>query len=195
MRNLVGVALAVAMSVAMFSPIQAKLPDEDWVKIKVSFLETSGPSAAPFAHVRFCILEPAECRIRQGSVPEDLTEMWNQLDAVNTRVNAAIEARADGRASGDTWRLSPTTGDCEDYAITKRHALIEMGWPSAKLRLAVAVTARGVGHMVLVARTPLGDLVLDNRSPSVRSWEESDLSWRMIQSESNPKRWLEIGQP
>ncbi len=193
MRNLVVVALGVAITVATLCPIQAKLPDDELVS--ASFLETSGSSAAPFAHVRFCLVEPGECQTREGAIPQDLAEMWSQLNAVNARVNASIGARPDGRASGDTWRLSPTTGDCEDFAITKRHALIEMGWPSAKLRLAVAVTARGVGHMVLVARTPVGDLVLDNRSPSVRGWEENDLSWKLIQSEDNPKRWLEVEQP
>ncbi len=41
-------------------------------------------------------------------------------------------------------------GNCHDYAVTKRHELIRQGWPAASLRLAVAYTPSGIGHLVVV---------------------------------------------
>ena len=54
------------------------------------------------------------------------------------------------------WTIAPHEGDCNDYAVTKRHQLLEKGLPSSALRLSVTKTVTlGVGHLVLVVSTKL----------------------------------------
>ena len=56
-----------------------------------------------------------------------------------------------------------TKGDCEDYALLKRHTLIRKGWPVGSLLLTVVRDEKGEGHAVLTARTKQGDFILDNK--------------------------------
>jgi predicted transglutaminase-like cysteine proteinase len=109
---------------------------------------------------------------------------------VNREINHDIIPVND--SGNDTWSLAPREGDCEDYAITKRHALIARGWPASVLRLAVARTAWGEGHLVLVVRTDKGDLVLDNLTGAVRSWRKTGLHWEMIQASNDPRIWHKL---
>jgi predicted transglutaminase-like cysteine proteinase len=106
---------------------------------------------------------------------------------INALINALIDYQPDRNQWGvaDQWTapfvnkkgaFETGQGDCEDYAITKRHQLIELGWSTAELRLAVTRTASGEGHLVLVARTAGGDVVLDNRTDAIRRWNRSGLS-------------------
>ena len=151
------------------------------------------PTLAPFAHILFCKKNPEDCR-PDGSgrtvAPADAATM-KRLREVNTAVNASIRATPDARGPlGDVWSLSPVKGDCDDYAVTKRHRLIAMGLPVGSLRLVVAMTQGGEGHAVLLAKTEQGDIVLDNRSSRLRSWRESGLTLLKIQSAEDPRRWV-----
>jgi len=161
------------------------------VDIEASFLKEKRRTVAPFAHVMFCVNAPGECAASAGPDTVDLTYIRRrQLVAVNREVNRQIVPVND--SSDDTWSLAPKAGDCEDYAITKRHDLIARGWPAAALRLAVAYTAWGEGHLVLVVRTTKGDLVLDNLTGAVRHWNKAGLRWQMIQSSENPRVWYTL---
>jgi predicted transglutaminase-like cysteine proteinase len=86
-------------------------------------------------------------------------------------------------------------GDCNDYAVTKRHQLLENGLPSKALRLAVVKTASGVGHLVLVVVTTKGDIVLDDLTEVIRPWQSTDYHWLKIQSATDSKFWYEIKRP
>ena len=86
-------------------------------------------------------------------------------------------------------------GDCNDYAVTKRHALLESGLPSKALRLSVVKTASGIGHLVLVVVTTKGDIVLDNLTEVIRPWQSTDYHWLKIQSATDSKFWREIKRP
>jgi len=159
--------------------------------IEGAFIKTRARTAAPFAHVVFCKSLPGECTAQNGSDTVELNgSKRRELVSVNRRVNRQIKGRNDQRA--DEWSLAPKSGDCEDFAITKRHALIKMGWPSSTLRLAIAHTSWGEGHLVLVVRTSKGDLVLDNLTNTVREWNRTGLRWEMIQSSDNPRNWNRI---
>lgn len=155
------------------------------------FLKEGGRSLAPFAHVLFCTRAPAECAESNGPDMVELTPAKRrELIAVNLRINRQISPVND--SGNDVWTLAPKAGDCEDYAITKRHALIEQGWPASALRLAVAYTSWGEGHLVLVVRTSKGDMVLDNLTGAVRRWNRSGLRWQMIQASGNPRIWYHL---
>ena len=167
--------------------------------IKNAFLVEGARVAAPFAHIVFCKENPGDCaapkRTRWGRAPVTLTsQRMKQLRSVNASINHAIAPRNDDPAlmGGDNWALAPVAGDCEDYAVTKRHALIAQGWPARTLRLAITYTSLGEGHLVLVVKTNTGDMVLDNRMDAIRKWNKSGLKWRMIQASFDPRKWLTL---
>lgn len=171
--------------------------DENAARVapEASFVAASAPALAPMAHVLLCLERPAECQATgpANAVVALTRDVRAELIQVNRAVNRQIRPRHDKAGPmGDVWSVSPAKGDCEDYALTKRHMLIARGWPSSALRIAVARTARGEGHAVLVVRTSEGDLVLDNRTTALRSWDKTGLRWIKIQSAGNPKQWMSL---
>lgn len=161
----------------------------------VSFIAARTPTLAPFAHVKFCMQNPAECKKSSGSSVIAMTSYReNQLKRVNSSVNRSVRAVNDSSATdgGDVWQVSGGSGDCEDFALIKRKRLIAMGWSPRALRIAVARTGSGEGHAVLVVKTSRGDLVLDNRTAAIRNWKNTDLRWVKIQSGDNPRIWYNI---
>jgi len=163
-----------------------------------AFLVEGKRVGAPFAHIIFCKERPEECapakRTRWGRAPVHLTgHRMKELNTINSGINQAISPKSDKTAmGGDEWALAPRAGDCEDYALTKRHVLITKGWPARNLRLAITYTSFGEGHLVLVVKTNAGDLVLDNRVDAIRKWNKSGLKWRMIQASLDPRQWLTL---
>jgi predicted transglutaminase-like cysteine proteinase len=155
------------------------------------------PSLAPIAHTRFCLQYPQECEVRAAAEDSgdsrdiELTEdRWAELASVNRYVNRAITPERNyAGVWGDVWLLSPKSGDCNDYAVTKRHELLELGWPSDSLLLAEVVVPGGEHHLVLVVHTLDGDFVLDNLSPYIRGWTKTPYKWVRIQSPKDPKFW------
>ena len=98
-------------------------------------------------------------------------------------------------SSGDGWTIAPSKGDCNDYAVTKRHELLQSGLPARALRLSVVETASGIGHLVLIVATTKGDFVLDNLSETIRPWQSTDYRWLKIQSASDAKFWYAVRTP
>lgn len=159
----------------------------------------ASPTLAPFQHVRFCLRYPTDCSSDPlGQERIDLSEETSELlNRVNRSVNISIRPtlKSYGSDLGQGWTIAPDMGDCNDYAVTKRHALIESGLPSKALRLSVVKTASGVGHLVLVVVTTKGDVVLDNLTEVIRVWQSTDYQWIKIQSASDPRFWNEIKMP
>jgi predicted transglutaminase-like cysteine proteinase len=159
----------------------------------------SGPTLAPFQHVRFCLRYPGDCR--SNSLESDRIDLTSDrlelLKRVNHRVNVSIVSRskAYGSSLEDMWTIAPDQGDCNDYAVTKRHELLKSGLPSSALRLSVIKTAAGIGHLVLVVVTTKGDLVMDNLGDAIQPWQNTDYQWLKIQSARNPRYWVAIRSP
>ena len=85
------------------------------------------------------------------------------------------------------------SGDCEDYAIAKFYALLQLGFANDDMRV-VAVTdrIRNIGHAVLVVRIANDSVVLDNLSNLVMShsrYPQYDPQF----SVNETTRWLHIG--
>ncbi len=157
-------------------------------------LQLDKPTLPPFAHTRFCIKYPADCEVRRiafrGGGVKLTPSRWADLVEVNRDVNQAIKPERNNEGlAGERWLLSPELGDCNDYAVTKRHELIKRGWPSRSLLLAEVVTSWGEHHLVLVVRTSSGDFVADNLRPSIRPVGKTGYRWARIQSPGNPKFW------
>ena len=147
------------------------------------------PTLAPFAYARFCHENPADCRGGASAFIAMTPHARRLIERVNRQVNAAIAPRHD---PADVWLADPVSGDCADYALTKRRALIRARLPASALSIAVARTRFGEGHAVLVARTSAGDFVLDNRTELLREWHRTDLALLKIASSENPRIWYAV---
>lgn len=155
-------------------------------------MPTGADVVPPAGFIGFCVKHLAECSgaAKETAVVELTEERERQLDAVQTEINHAIEPRED---PAHLWDY-PTNGqgDCSKFALAKRRQLIDLGWPREALLLTTAITERGEGHLVLVARTSQGDLVLDNRVATVVDWERLPYRWVSRQSEKRPTEWVSI---
>jgi predicted transglutaminase-like cysteine proteinase len=156
----------------------------------------SSPTLAPFQHVRFCLRYPGDCQ--SNSADSERIELnaptLELLNRVNRGINLSIvsSSKSYGKNLDDTWTIAADMGDCNDYAVTKRHELLKNGLPSSALRLSVVKTAEGTGHLVLVVVTTRGDVVMDNLSEAIRPWQTTDYQWLKIQSASDPHYWSQI---
>jgi predicted transglutaminase-like cysteine proteinase len=159
----------------------------------------ASPVLAPFQHVRFCLRYPDECKsnVTENERIDLSDDTLKLLDHVNRDINAAINPMTKGYGSNvqDGWTISPSMGDCNDYAVTKRHELLQSGLPAKALRLSVVQTASGIGHLVLVVVTTKGNLVLDNLTENIRSWQNTNYRWLKIQSATDARFWYEVKAP
>jgi len=165
----------------------------------LQFIRLDVPTLAPMAFTRFCLEYPAECKPQRLVFAGDRIELnitrWAELEDVNRTVNSSIhpERNEDGLA-GEKWLLGPDRGDCNDYAVTKRHELIARGWPARTVLLSEVVTVSGEHHLVTVVRTDSGDLVLDNLTDQIMPWSRTPYRWVRIQMPKNPNYWASISE-
>lgn len=192
------------VALAAFAGLAAPLPaaanpaskTKSYLAPPSAFMRIFGLSQAPYGFVRFCEASPEHCGSRGGedtrvdATPERLSE----LDDVNRNINRTIKPLTDLEIYGvnELWTLPRTAGDCEDYALLKRHVLMQRGWPSSALLMTVVRDERGEGHAVLTARTAQGDFILDNKSDAVRLWHQTPYEFVMRQSYLNPKVWVAL---
>jgi predicted transglutaminase-like cysteine proteinase len=72
---------------------------------------------------------------------------------------------------------------------------MKRGWPSAALLLTVArMPMSHQGHVVLTVRTSEGDLILDNRSNTVKDWSKTSYRYYARQAQK-ASGWDRIGKP
>jgi predicted transglutaminase-like cysteine proteinase len=152
---------------------------------------------APMAFIRFCIKYPRDCETRHMAFrphPVALNAARKaELDAVNRDVNRAIRPRAnDGGVMQEEWLVSPREGDCNDYAVTKRHQLLARGWPSRSLLLSEVAISSGEHHLVLIVQTRDGDFLLDNLNATVLPVSQVAYQWIRAQQQKNPRFWSAI---
>lgn len=126
-------------------------------------------------------------------------ELFALLNRVNQRINMQIRPRDDIETYGvaEYWALPLTVegtaeGDCEDYALEKRQALLEAGVPDSALFLAVGHSAATGRHAVLVVSTDQGDYVLDNMTPHILPWGETPYQWQLRQVPGDLLSWRHI---
>jgi predicted transglutaminase-like cysteine proteinase len=141
---------------------------------------------APLGYQVMCLKTPEQCKGGGKAKVEVTGDLMATLKRVNSSVNRSIKPRNDGGA--DVWSASASSGDCEDYVLAKRVALIRAGVPASSLRIAYVKTKRGVGHAILVVKTNGKDLVLDNLTATIRPLSQS--GYRIVSiSGANPRQW------
>jgi predicted transglutaminase-like cysteine proteinase len=175
----------------------ARVPTEP--QSGIQFIRFDGPTLAPMAFTQFCLKYPGDCKPQRMLLAGDRIELnqtrWSELESVSRTVNASIhpERNQDGLA-GEKWLLGPLRGDCNDYAVTKRHQLLAKGWPARTVLLSEVVTAWGEHHLVTVVRTDRGDLVLDNLTDQIKPWSRTPYRWVRMQTPKNPNYWASIAE-
>jgi predicted transglutaminase-like cysteine proteinase len=197
---LFGFAAAVALAIpvertsAAFQDIPESLPYRPGSRNSIERLQFDQPALPPFAYSVFCLHLPKECEIKRVAMRHGRIalndERRAELVTVNTIVNRAIAPeRKSANVLQANWTISPPRGDCNDYAITKRHELEVLGWPTNALLLAEVITNWGEHHLVLVVNTREGDFVLDNLTQTIRRWSETPYHRVRMQSPKDPKLW------
>ena len=141
---------------------------------------------APLGYQLMCLQHPQECKGGGAAKVPATKELMATLKRVNFHVNRTMTPRRDSGA--DVWTVNATVGDCEDFVLAKRRALIKAGVPSSSLRIAYVKTKRGIDHAILVVKTNGRDLVLDNLSASIRPLSQT--GYRIVSmSGANPRSW------
>jgi len=165
----------------------------------VQYISFHRATLAPMAFTQFCLRYTDQCRtqrlIFRGGPVRLTAKRVHEINEVNTSVNANIvpERNYEG-LSAEKWLIAPSSGDCNDYAVTKRSALLALGWPARALLLSEVVTHSGEHHLVLVVRSSSGDLVLDNLSHSIRPWSNVPYQWVRMQTPKNPNFWSTVAE-
>jgi predicted transglutaminase-like cysteine proteinase len=159
-------------------------------------MKVAGLTAPPIGHVQFCEEYKADCaRHADADRVVKLTgRTWSDLSDLNSTVNRAVMPATDMEIFGivERWDYPALVGDCEDYVLEKRRALIRMGWPASALLITVVRDEIGEGHAVLTVRTDRGDLVLDNKTDEIVLWDAAPYQFVKRQSTRDPSVWVGI---
>jgi predicted transglutaminase-like cysteine proteinase len=126
--------------------------------------------------------------------------LTDEVREVNARVNRAIASRSDIETYGvvEYWAtplssgLANPRGDCEDYVLEKRRALLAEGVPARALSIAVVMTPKNILHVVLLVSTDRGELVLDSLTPWIVSWDETGYRWIKREKNGSARNWITV---
>ena len=149
-------------------------------------IQPAAAGGAPMGFLLMCMEHPQECTSGGASSVKASDAVLTTIKTVNATINKRIRPKPD--TIGDVWSVNVTAGDCEDYVLAKRKALIRAGIPAASLRIAAVKTRRGEGHAVLVVNTSHGRIVLDNLTPVVKPLAQTGYKIISMQT-TNPYTW------
>lgn len=162
-------------------------------------LNATGGTTPPIGYVRFCSDHGTDC-VAAGDIVFEMDlgkSQLAQLEKVNSSINEAVDPVTDMEHFGETERWSYPSdgkGDCEDYVLAKRKALLDMGWPASVLLITVVRDKDGDGHAVLTVVTDHGDLILDNQVAEILPWKETGYRFVKRQSQGDPALWVALGE-
>lgn len=185
------IGIAACLSGLLVAPAVAHMPSD-------LFIAFTQPITPPKGFAEMCQARPDLCTSRPVTDAAGIINDLRLLDRVNRAVNHNVRQQNDFRSYGHAEVWTPAgasrnaVGDCEDIALEKRAELLKAGFPATNLFFAVGYSRRIGLHVVLVARTGSGDLVLDSRVMDIRFWRDVPYSWIGAQSGQDPARWFGI---
>ena len=157
-----------------------------------------GKASMPGGLASLCERQASFCAPAHAAphAPVRLSALWPQLSRINRDVNHAIASTTDSALYGrdEYWTLPVKAGDCEDYVLLKRQALLQLGLPATSLLITVVHDENGDGHAVLTVPTTEGDVVLDNRRDEILHWWETGYTFIKRQSARDAVTWVSLGQ-
>ncbi len=174
----------------------AAMPAWGFLARPVIFAPVGGVTKPPSGWLQFCAENPEECRPAYGAArdvaltPDLLQQLFSINSHANNRVNWTSDAELYGKA--ERWGYPLDRGDCEDIVLLKRRMLAKAGWPMSAL-LITTVEQRGAAkgrHAVLTVRTDRGELVLDNETPEILFWYETNYRYLTRQTPTDPNVWV-----
>lgn len=179
---------AICLSIAMGGTALALEVDP------AAFLPTKSEARAPEGAAYLCQTHDWACS--KGTDGAELNpELLKVVRKINRAANVAINpiTDLDQYAVAEHWALPGAQGgDCEDYAMFKKQALIEAGVSADRLLLAVVLDRKDDPHAVLVLRTDRGDYVLDNVTNRILLWDRTGYTFISMQNPDNPAGWVTV---
>ncbi len=161
-----------------------------------AFAPEFGKSLPPVGFVKFCVLNPTECKNvgRRVKRVDASPQIWKTLFKLNTQINTAIAPISDDELYGvpEFWTYPTSAGDCEDYLLLKKRELEKLGFDSGSLLITVVLDEKNEGHAVLMVATKSGDYVLDNRRNDILLWSDTGYTFLKRQSQQDPKAWVAL---
>lgn len=183
-------------ALALVATLMAALPASPAFAIDASRqLKPRADVSAPAGATALCAQYAWACA-RSASTkvafPADAIEVLRQINATANRTIRPI-SDVQQYAVAERWIL-PTKrgGDCEDYALYKKRALIEAGFPPERLLLASVLDRKLQPHAVLIVRMGPTDLVLDNLTSRIVSWDKTGYTFLRMQNPERPDRWIAL---
>ena len=164
------------------------------------FVATGEFARPPIGWVEFCAEHSVDCK-GAPKAPRDVVlsnKAWTDLVRTNKWVNDNVKPMTDLEHWGvvEKWSYPDDGyGDCEDYVLLKRRMLMEAGWPREALLVTVVREKNGNGHAVLTVKTDKGEFILDNQEERILLWSETSYRYVKRQSQSDPNRWVALGDP
>jgi len=143
---------------------------------------------------------PLEARAPARAPPLVMDHQTSDLlSQVNLYVNRSIRFVSDTVQYGvdDYWTLpldagGSGAGECKDYVLEKRRALIAAGISADDLSIAIVRTNWGEAHAVLLVATDSGELVMDSLSSQIRPWRQAPYQWIERQAPGRQLDWVRI---
>jgi predicted transglutaminase-like cysteine proteinase len=170
----------------------------DLLPLATMMPDSQVPAPLPPGALSFCLRFPDECAVDENTGPAHATltpALWNELQSINNGVNRELTPIDDRKHYGtaEYWTI-PTDGmgDCEDYTLLKRKALIAKGVPARALRMAIVLTAKNERHAVLTVVTDRGDFVLDNLARNIKGWDETGYHWIARHHPNSHRAWVAL---
>lgn len=132
----------------------------------------------------------------EGDRVIETPELLSLLRKINREINK-FPYRTDASKHGqlDYWTAlidQHRTGDCDDYALTKRKKLVEAGVPYQCL-IPTICNVGTEGHLVLIARTDQQDLMLDNIEADVVPVSAVNYEW-LYRLNTLSHRWVRLSR-
>lgn len=152
-------------------------------------------SAPPIGWTQFCQTYQAECATKPLPARDVVLDgkAWNDLKRINDWANHSIKPMTDMDHYGmvQWWRYPDDgAGACHSYALLKRRALMQAGWPRQALLMTIVHEANGDGHAVLTVKTDHGEYILDNLTDDIRLWSQTPYRYYKRQSQGDPNVWV-----
>ena len=185
----------IAASLAAMAMVSS-VPAYGFLARPVIFAALGAVTKPPSGWLQFCSDNPAECRpAAEESRDVVLTpDLLQQLFSINAYVNDRVKWTSDAELYGKTehWAYPLDRGDCEDIVLEKRRLLANAGWPRGTLLITTVEdrTAKNQLHAVLTVRTDRGELILDNQTPEILFWYETNYQYLTRQSPADPNVWV-----
>lgn len=197
-RNTASRALRMGMAAAsvVVTAAVSSMPAYGFLARPAIFAALGSVTKAPSGWLQFCAENPDDCR-PIADAPRDIVltpDLLQQLFAINSYSNDRVKWTSDTELYGKTerWAYPLDRGDCEDIVLLKRRLLAKAGWPMSALLITTVEdrTADKGRHAVLTVRTDRGELILDNQTPEILFWYETNYRYLARQSTIDPNVWV-----